>query len=246
MNIEYPEGAFTAAEVVKYLNLSGQGSSIYAAMIRNREVVKKAAALSLSIPDEDLQASVDSYRSSLGMYSVEETLESLQRSGLDIDDLEAFCEASLLTESLKRHLADDAAVEAYFVNNRARFDRARISILVVEKAALADELAMQVDEDEADFHVLARKHSIDPNTRYSGGYVGLIARSALSEALSAKIFNAGAGQLLGPFEMNGNYQLVLVEEVIKPEIDDRIGAEIREVLFMEWLAPFLQEGVQCK
>jgi len=246
LNIEYPEGNFTAAEVVKYLNLSGQGSSIYAAMIRDREVVKKAEALSLSIPDEALQASVDQYRSSRGMYNVEETLESLQRSGLAIDDLEVFCEVSLLTQSLKHHLADTAAIEAYFVNNRARFDRARISILIVDKAPLADELAMQVTEDEADFHALARKHSIDLNTRFGGGYLGFVARNALSEALSAKVFNADAGQLLGPFEMNGNYQLVLVEEVVKPELDERIKAEIQEALFMEWLAPLLQEGVQCK
>ena len=246
MKIDYSEGAFTADEVVKYLNLSGQGSSIFAAMIRDREVIKKAAVLSVSVQDEALQASVDRYRSSRGMYSAEDTIDSLQRSGLTIDDLEAFCEASLLTENLKRHLADDAAIESFFVNNRAQFDRARISILVVDKAPLAEELAMQVSEDEADFHALARQYSIDSNTRYAGGYVGLVARNALSEAISAKVFNADAGQLLGPFEMNGNYQLVLVEEVTKPELDSRLKQEIRNTLFMEWLAPLLQEGVQCR
>jgi peptidylprolyl isomerase len=245
LKIEYPAGAFTADEVVKYLNLSGQGSRIYAAMIRNREVLKKAEALSLRVRDDDLQAYVDRYRSSRGMYSAEKTRDTLQRNGLDIDDLEAFCEASLLAESLKHRLADNAAIQAYFVNNRARFDRARISVIVVEKASLADELVMQVTEDEVDFHSLARHYSIDPNTRYAGGYVGLVPRSALSEDISAKVFNATAGQLLGPFEMNGTYQLVLVEEVIKPELDDRIKDEIREALFMEWLAPLLQEGVQC-
>jgi len=246
LKIDYSEGAFTADEVVKYLNLSGQGSSIFAAMIRDREVIKKAAVLSVSVQDEALQASVDRYRSSRGMYSAEDTIDSLQRSGLTIDDLEAFCEASLLTENLKRHLADDAAIESFFVNNRAQFDRARISILVVDKAPLAEELAMQVSEDEADFHALARQYSIDSNTRYAGGYVGLVARNALSEAISAKVFNADAGQLLGPFEMNGNYQLVLVEEVTKPELDSRLKQEIRNTLFMEWLAPLLQEGVQCR
>jgi parvulin-like peptidyl-prolyl isomerase len=245
LKIDYLKGSFTADEVIKYLNLSGQGSAVYADMIRDREVVKKAKALSLKVSDEALQQFVDNFRSSWGMYSAEETMGMLDRSGLTIDDLEGFCMAALLSETLKNHLADDVTIEAYFVNRRSRFDRARLSMIVVEKAQLANELIMQVTEDEADFHRLARRYSIDQDSRYAGGYVGVITRNGLPEVISAKVFNAGPGDLLGPFERNGNYQLILVEELIKPELNDRIRAEIREALFMEWLAPALREGVQC-
>jgi parvulin-like peptidyl-prolyl isomerase len=245
LKIDYALGSFTSDDVVKYLNLSGQQDSIYADIIRNQEVRKKAQELSLTVSDQELQQFVDDFRSSHGMYSAEETLDQLARAGLTIDDLEMFCETALLINKLMNHLADEAKIESYFVNNRAQFDQARLSIILVEKIQLANELIMQVTEDEADFHTLARKYSLDSNSRYAGGYIGLISRDALTDTISAKVFNAGPAELLGPFEANGFFQLILVEELIKPELDTHIKDQIRQALFMEWLAPALQNGVQC-
>ena len=245
MKIDYGLGSFTSDDVVKYLNLSGQQDSIYADIIRNQEVRKKAHELSLSVSDSELQEFVDNFRTSRGMYSAQETLDQLAGAGLTIDDLEMYCETALLANKLMDHLAGATKIESYFVNNRSQFDQARLSIILLDKIELANELVMQVTEDEADFHSLARKYSLDSNSRYAGGYIGLMPRNALAETISAKVFNAGAGELLGPFEANGYFQLIFVEELIKPELDTRLEEQIRQALFMEWLAPVLQDGVRC-
>jgi len=245
LKIDYGPGSFTSDDVVKYLHLSGQQDSIYTGIIRNQEVRKKAPELGLSVSDSELQEFVDNFRTSRGMYHAQETLDQLARAGLTIEDLEMYCETALLTNKLMDHLAGATKIESYFVNNRSQFDQARLSIILVDKIELANELVMQITEDEADFHTLARKYSLDSNSRYAGGYIGLMPRNALAEAISAKVFNANPGDLLGPFDTNDFFQLIYVEELIKPELDARLKEQIRQALFTEWLAPALQDGVRC-
>ena len=54
------------------------------------------------------------------------------------------------------------------------------------------------------------------------------------------------GELLGPFAGKDAFQLILVEELIKAELDDRIKELIKEKIFEEWAFQFVGEGVHCK
>jgi peptidylprolyl isomerase len=246
MEICYPQGTFTSEDVVKYLNLTGQGNRIYFDFIKSRQVVNKAKALNLTVSDDDLQTQVDNLRIALGLHNSKDTLEFLSRAGLTVEDLERFCETVLQTEAVKDHLANDAEIKAYFINNRSEFDLARISSAIVKDENLTNEIAMQVNEEDEDFHKLARMHSLDEATKYAGGYVGLISRKVLPDEVSAKVFNAQNGDLLGPFAVSNGYQLILVEELIKPELDEQLSRRIREKIFDGWARQFMQSGIYCK
>jgi len=211
MKIVYANDTITPVEMVKFLSLTWQSQPIYREIIKRKESMKKAQELKIEISDEELQQFVDNFRSAQGLFSAEATLNFLNNAGLTEDDFEVFCEISLLAAALKDHLADEKKISEYFVNNRSEFDRARISIIVVKEENLANEIVMQVNEDGEDFHALAREHSLDGATKYSGGYAGLVSRTMLTPELGAKVLNAAAGDLLGPFQHDDFYQLILVE-----------------------------------
>jgi len=243
MEISYANGSIGPEDVVKYLALSGQSGTIFTEIIRTKEVVTKAQAEGVAASDDDLQEFADNFRSVRGMYGAEETQAFLDSAGLTVDDFEEFCETAVLTNALRDHLAPDSKVEEYFVTNRADFDQARISVIFVSEESLANEIVMQVTEDEEDFHALAREHSLDEQTKYAGGYVGLVHRAMLSPETSAKVFSADDGDVLGPFDRDGMLQLVLTEEVIKAELTDGVKDAIKERIFSEWLIQALKGGV---
>lgn len=244
MKITYSNDTITPEEVVRFLSLTGQSQSIYNQIIIHKEVVKKARELGLEVSDDQLQRFADNFRSLKGFDSAQEMLEFLESSGLSEDDFEAFCEASLLMADLKEHMADEKKVEKYFINNRSDFDFARISVIVIAEENLANEIIMQVTEDGEDFHALAREHSLDETTKYSCGYVGIVSRKMLAPEISAKVFNADAGDLLGPFQKDDHHQLIWVEEVIKPELTDHIKEAIKERILGQWVSPFFEEGIR--
>ena len=246
MNISYQNDTFTPEDVVRFLELTGQSHSIFNQIIMHKEVVKKAAELGIEISDEQLQQFADNFRSLKGLYSAQEMFDFLDKSGLTEDDFEAFCEASILVADLKDHMAEAKKVEEYFINNRSEFDFVRISVIAVGEEGLANEIAMRVTEDGEDFHALARQYSTDGATKFSGGYVGIVSRNMVSPEIAAKVFNADAGELLGPFQKEAYQQLIWVEEVIKPELNDRVKEMIKERIFAQWVSRFFEEGVNIK
>jgi parvulin-like peptidyl-prolyl isomerase len=198
----------------------------------------------MSASDEQLQEFADQYRTIRGLYTSDEMLNFLNINGLTEDDFEAFCEATILLIDLKNHLATEKKIEEYFINYRSEFDLARISILWVKGKTLADELIIQVNEEGEDFHQLARKHSVDEATRYLGGYVGNVSRGMLSPEISAKVFNAKGGDILGPFQRENLFQLILVEEVMRAELNDDVKEAIKERILGEWVSQFLRDGIK--
>ena len=243
MEITYAQGSMKPEEVVKFLTLTGQAQAIFFQIIKNKEVRKKAEGLGLAVSDDELQEFADHYRAMRGLHTADEMLRFLKEAGLTEDDFEAFCEASVLTMAVRDRLSTEQRIEEYFVNNRPEFDLARISTLTVKEKALADEIIIQVNEEGEDFYRLARKHSVDESTRYSGGYVGLVSRRMLSPEVAAKVFNASAGDLLGPLRREDLFQLILVEEVMKAELNDDVREAIKERIFGEWVSQFLRDGI---
>jgi len=231
-------------EIIRLLSPTGQADAVLKNAIKFHEAQKKANEMGLSFTDEELQQFADNFRKLHGLITAEDTYSFLKRYGLTEDDFEQFCERSLLMAHLKDQLSDKQTVEEFFVNNRGDFDEARISVIVVRDKNLADEIVLQVTEEGEDFHALARKHSIDASTKYAGGYVGPIRRRMLSQTTAAKVFNALAGDIIGPFNREGIFQLILVEDIKKAELNDSASEEIKERLFDEWFSQAVKGGFE--
>jgi len=242
MNFKYSNGTVTPDDVIKFLSFTDQSDGIIRHVILYKEAEKKAAELGLIIPDEDLQEYADNFRKMHGLDTAEDTYAFLSSKGLTEDDFEQFCEGALSIIRLKDHLSDKNKIEEYFVNNRSDFDRARISEIVVKDKNLANEIIIQVSEEGEDFHALAKRYSTDMTTKYSGGYIGEISRKMLDQGTAAKVFNASPGDLIGPFEREGTFRLILVEEIKKAELNDSVIEVIKERLFNDWFSQVIKGG----
>lgn len=243
MNIKYQQESIAVDEVMKFFALIGQSYPLCLEMIKNREVAKKAVEIGLVISDEQLQEYADNYRISMGLGASRDMFAFLGNAGLTEDDFESFCESVILTEKLKERLADDIQIEEHFVNSRAEYDQARISVILVREEPLANELLVRITEEGEDFHNVAREFSFDEQTRYAGGYAGMVSRRMLPAAVAAKVFAAGYADVVGPFDLECGFQLVLVEEVRKAELNDAVRQKIKEKIFGEWLSQFVKNGV---
>lgn len=243
MQLTYGAGGITPEEIVKSLALTGQLEAVCADLAKRKEVVKKANHLGIEATTDDIQQLSDSFRAVQGLHSATETMSFLDKNGLTVDDFEQFCEEAVLANILIEHLADERAIAEYFVNHRSEFDLARVSVIMVASENMANEVVMQVTEDGEDFHQLARECSMDEQTKHAGGYVGAVSRSMLPPEAAAKVFNTHTGDLVGPFENEGMFQLLLVKDVRRAELDDETKEAIKERIFNEWVAQTLKGGI---
>jgi parvulin-like peptidyl-prolyl isomerase len=72
----------------------------------------------------------------------------------------------------------------------------------------------------------------------------LVSRAFLAQELNAKVFSASPGDLIGPLEKDGAFQLILVEEVRRATLDPDVREAIRERIFQEWASNYLKEGMR--
>ncbi|MHB9029037.1 MAG: peptidylprolyl isomerase [Candidatus Latescibacterota bacterium] len=243
MEIVYTQGSLTAENVLKFMFLSGGADSVMRDCIVRQEALREGKKLGIVISDEMLQSVADEYRIVRGLHYSQDMVNYLKGKGLSVEEFERFCEESVMLTLLRERLADGESIKKYFLNHRSRFDRARLSIITVEEENLAQELFMRMSEDGEDFHALARQYSID-EYRNAGGYLGLVRRGSLSPDMDAKIFNAPAGDILGPFPDSERFHLFLVEEIVKAELNEKVAEEIKVLIFNEWAARFQQTGVR--
>lgn len=240
VKIKYSQGHIETDEVVKFLSLAGQAEPVLKGIILGKEAAKKAAGLKIEASDEEVQAFADHWRLARSLFTARDTLDHFKRNGLTVDEFSDFCEQAVLMRKLKDHLASESRVREHFLHHRAEFDRARISTMTVRDKNLAEEIVVQVAEEKADFHVLARRFSQDENLKDAGGYLGFVARGRFRSDIAARIFNAAPGSILGPFREEGAWLVILVEDVVKAALTEKTRDLIKDRIFEEWVASFLK------
>jgi len=112
---------------------------------------------------------------------------------------------------------------------------------VVAFEGTARELFAQAHEECQDFAELARKHSLHGPSRLAGGSVGVVARYALPPDVADAVFAARPGHVVGPLPGPDGFRLLLVEELLPPELDDETQSVIRQELFGAWLKDRLRD-----
>lgn len=200
-----------------------------AALIR-----QAAAQRHIEVCGDELQQAANDFRQKHGLQESKATLAWLAANHLTPDDWQACLETDLLTGKL-RDAVTNGRVEPHFAQNRLAFDRAVISRLIVAEEEAAKELYLQIAEEGADFHALARRYSCDLATRPSGGYVGVVGRGDLEPALESAVWGAHPGSVVGPVNVDRRWQLVRVEALCPAVLDDTVRASIKTSLWDEWL-----------
>ena len=74
-----------------------------------------------------------------------------------------------------------------------------------------------------------------------GGYRGVLSRGDLKPEVSAAVFAANPPQLLKPITTSSGIHLILVEEIIKPQLTEDLAYKIGVDLFDQWIKLKVQE-----
>ena len=142
----------------------------------------------------------------------------------------------LLSTKLITHLFADK-VEPYFFENQLDYAGVVMYEVVLDDEDLAIELFYAIQEGEISFYDVAHKYIQDKELRRKGGYRGIVYRKELKPEISAAVFAAKPPQLLKPIVTSKGIHLILVEEIIQPQLDNVLRHKIGLDLFQQWLKP---------
>jgi len=183
---------------------------------------------------DELQEAANNFRSKRELYDLERTEQWLKQHYLSFSDWENLLEAEILKDKLIKSLIG-GQIGQHFAENRLTFDSAKLSRIVVKEEDIARELRLQIVEEETDFHALARKYSIDEQTKPAGGYVGNVQRKDMEAVVESAVFGASKGQVIGPFKLSSGWTLFKIEEISRAVLDDTMRKSIKNQLFDAWL-----------
>ena len=236
--------AIDLAEFVRTLKLTGQFEALLEQFVRDRLAVLGAKKAGIQVSEAEIQERADQFRRVRGLHRASDTNKYLDAMRITLDEFEAFITASLYREKMLGKVCDDQAVQGYFKLNSPKFDSIEVSHIVVDSEPKAKEMVAVLRDDPDSFDEMAREHSI-AETRERGGLIGKVLRGSLRPDLESKVFNAAAGDLLGPFASGDRtvFEIFRVNATHPARLDDDTATEVRRLLKEDWLRVRAQEHV---
>jgi parvulin-like peptidyl-prolyl isomerase len=236
--------AIDVEEFMRTLKLTGQFEALLEQFVRDRLAALGARRAGIKVSEAEIQERADQFRRVRGLHRASDTNKYLDAMRISLDEFEAFITDSLYQEKLMQKVCSDQAVQRYFKLNSPKFDSIEVSHIVLDSESQAKEMLAVLREDPARFEEMAREHSI-ADTRERGGRIGKVLRGSLRPDVEAKVFNAAAGDLLGPFASADRTTFEVFRVITKrpARLDDDTATEVRRLLREEWLRARAREHV---
>lgn len=236
--------AIDLAEFVRILKLTGQFETLLEQIVRDRLAALGARKAGIKVSQEEIQERADQFRRVHSLHRASDTIKYLDAMRISVEEFEAFITDSLYQEKMMRKVCSDEAVQGYFKLNSPKFDSIEVSHIVLDSESKAKEMIAVLREEPESFNEMAREHSI-ADTREQGGLIGKVLRGSLRSGAEAKVFNATAGDLLGPFPSGDRtaFEIFRVNAKHPARLDSDTTTEVRQLLREEWLRARAQEHV---
>jgi parvulin-like peptidyl-prolyl isomerase len=236
--------AVDLAEFMRMLKLTGQFEALLEQFVRDRLAALGARKAGIKVSEAEVQERADQFRRVRGLHRASDTNKYLDAMRVSAEEFEAFITDGLYQEKMINKVCGEQAIQGYFKLNSPKFDSIEISHIVLDSEAKAREMIAVLRDDPDSFEELAREHSI-ADTREQGGLIGKVLRGSLRADVEAKIFNAAAGDLLGPFASGDRtaFEIFRVNAKHVARLDDDTGTEVRRLLREEWLQARAREHV---
>lgn len=229
-------------EFMRTLKLTGQYQGLLEQFVRDRLAALAAKKAGIRLTEAEIQERADQFRRVRGLHRASDTNQYLDAMRISLDEFEAFITDSLYQEKMMSKVCNEQAVQGYFKLNSPKFDSIEVSHIVLDSESRAREMIAVLREHPDRFEVMAREHSI-ADTRERGGLIGKVLRGSLRSDVEAKVFNAAAGDLLGPFASGDRtaFEIFRVNAKHPARLDDDTATEVRRLLREEWLRARAQE-----
>jgi parvulin-like peptidyl-prolyl isomerase len=224
----------TSQDLLHQLKITGKIPELIHGILQRQVLETAAQELKLEISEEELQTGADQFRAANRLETIPATQRWLADRLLSIDDFEQLVTTNLLAPKVAFCLFADK-VAPYFHQNTLDYAAAIIYEIILTDKNLAIELFYAIQEGDMSFGDAARTYGQDLEIQRLGGYLGSVSRKKMSPAVSAAVFAAQPPQILKPIEVGQQIHLILVEEVIRPQLTPQLQDQIMWQLFQEWL-----------
>jgi parvulin-like peptidyl-prolyl isomerase len=224
----------TSEDILHQVKLSCKIPSVIEEIVTRKIIASAAAEAGIKVETEELQKAADSIRLMNKLKSADDTWAWLQKHGLSLDDFEELIYNNLSIDKLfQNSLADK--IEPYFFEHQLDYTGVAMYEVILDDEDLALELFYGIQEGEISFSDVAHQYIQDTELRRKGGYRGILSRKDLKPEISAAVFAATPLQVLKPIVTAKGVHLILVEEIIQPELNDELRQKISSDLWSEWL-----------
>lgn len=227
-------------DILQQVKLSCQIPSIVEQIVTRKVVMDAAAEADIKVEVEELQQAADQIRLISKLKTADETWEWLKKNCLSLDDFEEMVYTNVISGKLAQHLFGDK-IEPWFVEHQLDYAGAVIYEVVLDDEDLAMELFYALQEGEISFFEISQQYIQDTELRRRGGYRGFVRRGEMKPEVSAAVFGAKPPQVLKPIVGAKGVYLILVEEVVKPQLNEKLRYQILSDLFPGWIKQKIEE-----
>jgi parvulin-like peptidyl-prolyl isomerase len=231
-------------DFIRILKLTGQFEGLIEQLVRDRLTVRAAKKQGIPVAADEIQERADQFRRVQGLHRAADMNHYLDALGVSLDEFEAFITDTLYQEKMMLEVCSERAIKEYFHLNSPKFDSIEVSHILLDSEGKAKEMMSVLQDDPDSFAEMAAEHSI-AETRERGGVIGKVLRGSLKSDIEAKVFNAAAGELLGPFPSADRsfFEIFMVNARHPATLDDDTAAEVRRLLREDWLRARAQEHI---
>jgi parvulin-like peptidyl-prolyl isomerase len=224
----------TSEDILHQVKLSCKIPSVIEEIITRKIIASAAAEAGIKVEIEELQKAADNIRLMGKLKSADDTWAWLQKHGLSLDDFEEVIYNNVISGKLAQHLFADK-VEPFFVEHKLDYAGVVMYEVVLDDEDLAMELFYGIQEGEMSFYEVAHQYIQDTELRRKGGYQGIVRRKELKPEISAAVFATKPPQILKPIVTSKGIHLVLIEEIVQQQLDDKLRSKIILDLLSTWL-----------
>jgi parvulin-like peptidyl-prolyl isomerase len=221
-------------DIIYHLKISCQIPGLLEAIASRKIITETAEKEGIAIEIAELQQSADSLRLVNNLVKAEDTWEWLRKHYLSLDNFEEIANLNLLSAKLAHHLFAEK-IEPFFYAHQIDYSAAVTYEAVLDDEDVALELFYALKEGEISFQEIARQYIQNPEIRRAGGYQGIRKRSDFRPEIASAVFAANPPEILKPVITPKGVHIIVVEEIIAPELNEQMRIAILGDLFTNWL-----------
>lgn len=226
--------SISSDDVIHYIKISCQTPGVLEAIASEKIIAETTQKLAIKVEEAEIQEEGDRFRAAKKLVKAQDTWTWLQQHHLSIDNFEELIYKKILSQKLANHLFRNK-VESFFFQNRLDYLAAVSYEVLLDDKDLALELFYALQEGEITFVDIAQEYIPNPEIRRTGGYQGVRRRTDFRPEIASAVFAAKPPQPIKPIVTPKGVYLIWVEEILEPELDEKLGQQIIADLFNSWL-----------
>jgi putative peptide maturation system protein len=190
----------------------------------------------VEVSQAELQRTMDAFRRTHRLHSVQACREWMARRGLDPAQFEALIADHAAVAALRRRVTADA-IPVFFETHPAAFDRATVAVIDCHDAALAASLREALACGRMHFLEAAQAAHTAAVARGEADAPLLhsLQRGLAPEPWVQAVFEAGAGSWIGPLERDGRFRLANALALAPARLDEATREAVASLVFARWL-----------